>query len=159
MKKIASTTIRLIGVNGEQVGVFNTSVALRMAYDANLDIIVVNDKVNPPVARMMDSGKMKYDREKKARKAKRNGSSKPKELRFGIGIEDNDINTKIRKIESILSKGTKVQITVVMKGREQSRPETAFDLLRRITSLVGNADASAPKRNGRNVVSMLTPKK
>lgn len=159
MKKIASTTIRLIGVNGEQVGVFNTSVALRMAHDANLDIIVVNDKVNPPVARMMDSGKMKYDREKKAKKAKRNGPSKPKELRFGIGIEDNDINTKIRRIESILSKGTKVQITVVMKGREQSRPETAFDLLRRITSLVGNADASAPKRHGRNVVSMLTPKK
>lgn len=158
-KEITSKTVRLISVNGDQVGVFATSVAVRMAKEANLDIILVNDKVNPPIVKMMDAGKAKYEQEKKNKKNKKNAAARSKEVRFNLGIDDNDINTKIRKISSFLGKGTKVQITVMMKGREQSRPESAFELMRKILGIIDGAESTPPKRSGRNVMSMLTPKK
>ena len=154
--EIRVSQVRLIGPNGEQVGVIATSVALNLAKEANLDLVEVAPNAKPPVAKLIDYGKYKYNEKIKAREARRNQSTAEiKEIRFRLKIDDHDFEVK-----RFLNGGDKVKVTIMLRGREQSRPIGGVELLQRLASEVeeyGTVEF-APKQEGRNIIMTLAPK-
>ena len=152
--------IRLIGMNGEQVGVVDVDSALRMAEDVGLDLVEISPDANPPVCKIMDFGKYKYEIAQKAREARQNQTHiVVKEIRLGLKIENHDYETKRNQVEKFLLGGDKVKVTVQFKGREQTRPEMGFRLLQRLAediAAVGFVEFS-PKREGRSMTMVLGP--
>ena len=121
--EIRVSQVRLIGPNGEQVGVIATSVALNLAKEANLDLVEVAPNAKPPVAKLIDYGKYKYNEKIKAREARRNQSTAEiKEIRFRLKIDDHDLRVKKGHVVRFLNGGDKVKVTIMLRGREQSRP-------------------------------------
>ena len=124
--EIRVSQVRLIGPNGEQVGVIATSVALNLAKEANLDLVEVAPNAKPPVAKLIDYGKFKYNEKIKAREARRNQSTAEiKEIRFRLKIDDHDFEVKKGHVVRFLNGGDKVKVTIMLRGREQSRPSAA----------------------------------
>ena len=122
--QIRVSQIRVIGMSGEQVGVIDTDTALRMADEVGLDLVEISPDANPPVCKIMDFGKYKYEIAQKAREARQNQTHiVVKEIRMGLKIENHDYETKRNHIEKFLLGGDKVKVTVQFKGREQTRPE------------------------------------
>jgi len=120
--EIRVSQVRLIGPNGEQVGVIATSVALNLAKEANLDLVEVAPNAKPPVAKLIDYGKFKYNEKIKAREARRNQSTAEiKEIRFRLKIDDHDFEVKKGHVVRFLNGGDKVKVTIMLRGREQSR--------------------------------------
>ena len=158
--EIRVSQVRLIGPNGEQVGVIATSVALNLAKEANLDLVEVAPNAKPPVAKLIDYGKYKYNEKIKAREARRNQSTAEiKEIRFRLKIDDHDFEVKKGHVVRSLNGGDKVKVTIMFRGREQSRPELGFRLLQRLGADVadyGFVETSA-KQDGRNMTMVLAP--
>ncbi len=122
--EIRVSQVRLIGPNGEQVGVIATSVALNLAKEANLDLVEVAPNAKPPVAKLIDYGKFKYNEKVKQREARRNQSTAEiKEIRFRLKIDDHDFEVKKGHVERFLNGGDKVKVTIMLRGREQSTAE------------------------------------
>ena len=135
--EIRVSQVRLIGPNGEQVGVIATSVALNLAKEANLDLVEVAPNAKPPVAKLIDYGKYKYNEKIKAREARRNQSTAEiKEIRFRLKIDDHDFEVKKGHVVRFLNGGDKVKVTIMLRGREQSRPIGGVELLQRLASEV-----------------------
>lgn len=152
--------VRLVGPSGEQVGVVRVEDALRLAEEANLDLVEVAPNAKPPVAKLMDYGKYKYEQAQKARDARRNQSNAQlKELRIGLKIDDNDYNTKMRNVMKFLDAGDKVKIQLRFRGREQSRPEQGLKLMQRMAedAAENGVVESAPRVDGRSMVMVLAP--
>ena len=153
--------MRLIGPNGEQVGVIATTVALNLAKEASLDLVEVAPNAKPPVAKLIDYGKFKYSEKIKAREARRNQSAAEiKEIRFRLKIDDHDFEVKKGHVVRFLGGGDKVKVTIMLRGREQSRPIGGVELLQRLADDVqeyGSVE-SAPKQEGRNIIMTLAPK-
>ena len=127
--EIRVSQVRLIGPNGEQVGVIATSVALNLAKEANLDLVEVAPNAKPPVAKLIDYGKYKYNEKIKAREARRNQSTAEiKEIRFRLKIDDHDFEVKKGHVVRFLNGGDKVKVTIMLRGREQSRPIGGVEL-------------------------------
>ena len=159
--EIRVSQVRLIGPNGEQVGVIATSVALNLAKEANLDLVEVAPNAKPPVAKLIDYGKYKYNEKIKAREARRNQSTAEiKELRFRLKIDDHDFEVKQGHVVRFLNGGDKVKVTIMLRGREQSRPIGGVELLQRLASEVEDYGTVefAPKQEGRNIIMTLAPK-
>ncbi|MEK0306808.1 translation initiation factor IF-3 [Bifidobacterium favimelis] len=159
--EIRVSQVRLIGPNGEQVGIIATSVALNLAKEANLDLVEVAPKAKPPVAKLIDYGKFKYNEKIKAREARRNQStSEIKEIRFRLKIDDHDFEVKKGHVQRFLSAGDKVKVTIMLRGREQSRPIGGVELLRQLAEDVSDLGTVefAPKQEGRNIIMTLAPK-
>ena len=156
--EIRVSQVRLIGPNGEQVGVIATSVALNLAKEANLDLVEVAPNAKPPVAKLIDYGKYKYNEKIKAREARRNQSTaEVKEIRFRLKIDDHDFEVKKGHVVRFLNGGDKVKVTIMLRGREQSRPIGGVELLQRLASEVeeyGTVEF-APKQEGRNMIMAL----
>ena len=153
--------MRLIGPNGEQVGVIATTVALNLAKEANLDLVEVAPNAKPPVAKLIDYGKFKYNEKIKAREARRNQSTaEVKEIRFRLKIDDHDFDVKKGHVVRFLSGGDKVKVTIMLRGREQSRPIGGVELLRRLANDVAEYGTIEfqPKQEGRNIIMTLAPK-
>ena len=152
--------VRLVGPNGEQVGVVRTGDALKLAYEADLDLVEVAPRAKPPVAKIMDYGKFKYEQAQKAREARKNQQQTVvKEQKFRPKIDDHDYETKKNNVVRFLEKGSKVKVTIMFRGREQSRPELGFRLLERLAADVeeyGTVE-SRPKQDGRNMTMVLGP--
>ena len=152
--------VRLVGPNGEQVGVVRTGDALKLAYEADLDLVEVAPRAKPPVAKIMDYGKFKYEQAQKAREARKNQQQTVvKEQKFRPKIDDHDYETKKNNGVRFLEKGSKVKVTIMFRGREQSRPELGFRLLERLAADVeeyGTVE-SRPKQDGRNMTMVLGP--
>lgn len=158
--QIRVSQIRLIGMSGEQVGVVDTDTALRMAEEVGLDLVEISPDANPPVCKIMDFGKYKYEIAQKAREARQNQTHiVVKEIRMGLKIENHDYETKRNHIEKFLLGGDKVKVTVQFKGREQTRPEMGFRLLQRLAEDVATAGfvEFAPRREGRSMTMVLGP--
>lgn len=155
--------VRLIAADGSQVGFIPMGTAVSMARAAGLDAVVVNADAKPPVVRLMDDGKRKYEDEKRRRKAKRNASGGFKEIRFTVDIGDHDVATKTRRIDCFLDKGMVVQLVMVMRGRTKSRPQIASDRLRSIADgIISEHDGctlSPQSRNGNRIACSITPSK
>lgn len=152
----------MIGAGGEQVGVVAIDVALRLADEAGFDLVEIAPDAQPPVCKIMDFGKYKYEIAQKAREARQNQTHiVVKEIRMGLKIENHDYETKKNHIEKFLLGGDKVKVTVQFKGREQTRPEIGFRLLQRLAEDVAGTGfvEFAPKREGRSMTMVLGPLK
>lgn len=152
--------VRLVGAAGEQVGIVGIEEALRMAMDADLDLVEVAPEAKPPVCKIMDYGKFKYEAAVKAREARKNQvNTVIKEMKLRPKIDQHDYVTKKGHIERFLSQGDKVKITIMFRGREQSRPELGYKLLQKLATDIGEAAVieSSPLQDGRNMTMVLAP--
>ena len=160
--RIRVPEVRLVGPNGEQVGIVRVEDALRLAAEADLDLVEVAPMAKPPVAKLMDFGKYKYEAAMKAREARKNQvNTVIKEIKLRPKIDPHDYGTKKGHVVRFLKGGDKVKVTIMFRGREQSRPELGFRLLQRLAEDVlelGTVE-SAPKQDGRNMVMVLAPTK
>ena len=151
-----------MGPGGEQDGVVRVEDALRLAEEAGLDLVEVAPDAKPPVAKLMDYGKFKYEAAQKARDARRNqANTQLKEIRFRLKIDDHDFGVKKGHVERFLSQGDKVKVMIMFRGREQSRPEAGVRLLQRLAEEVGELATveSMPRQDGRNMTMVLAPTK
>ena len=154
--------MRLVGPNGEQVGIVRVEDALRLAAEADLDLVEVAPMARPPVAKLMDFGKFKYEAAMKAREARKNQvNTVIKEIKLRPKIDPHDYGTKKGHVERFLKAGDKVKVTIMFRGREQSRPELGYRLLQRLAEDVGELAfvESSPKQDGRNMIMVLGPTK
>ena len=158
--RIRVPEVRLVGPNGEQVGIVAIDAALRLAQEADLDLVEVAPTARPPVCKLMDYGKFKYESAVKAREARKNQAHTIiKEMKLRPKIDPHDYETKKGHVERFLKAGDKVKITIMFRGREQSRPELGFRLLQRLANDVSELGfvESAPKQDGRNMIMVLGP--
>lgn len=154
--------VRVIGQNGEQVGVVAIGKALILAQNAGLDLVEVAPEARPPVCKLMDFGKYKYEAAQKARDARRNqASTQLKEIRMGLKIDQHDYEVKLGHIRRFLDGGDKVKIMVRFRGREQSRPEMGMKLMERMIEDIAEDGTveSAPRQDGRNMIMVIAPVK
>lgn len=150
----------MVGPAGEQVGIVRIEDALRLAQEADLDLVEVAPNSRPPVCKLMDFGKFKYEAALKAREARRNQSNVViKEMKLRPKIDQHDYGTKKGHIERFLKAGDKVKVTIMFRGREQSRPELGFRLLQKLAEDVAELGIveSSPKQDGRNMVMVIAP--
>jgi translation initiation factor IF-3 len=161
-EKIRADSVRLIGPDGEQVGIIALRDALTYADRLNLDLVEVAPMANPPVCKVMDYGKYRYEQEQKAKEArKRQTTISIKEIKLRPKIDDHDFGIKKAHVERFLQKGDKVKLTIMFRGRELVHPHLGERLLRRMAEDVielGDVE-SQPNLDGRNMVMMLAPKK
>ncbi|MBV7363815.1 translation initiation factor IF-3 [Actinomycetaceae bacterium TAE3-ERU4] len=159
-ERIRVPEVRLVGPGGEQVGVVRVEDALRLAQEADLDLVEVAPDARPPVAKLMDYGKFKYEMAQKERAARRNqANTQMKEIQFRLKIDDHDFETKRGHVIRFLDGGDKVKIVILFRGREQSRPEMGVKLLERLAESVseyGSVEAR-PRLDGRRMNMVLAP--
>ncbi|WP_088891608.1 translation initiation factor IF-3 [Leptolyngbya ohadii] len=161
-ERIRFPKIRVIDSDGGQLGIMVPRDALRLAEEKELDLVLVSDKADPPVCRIMDYGKFKFEQEKKAREArKKQHTSDVKEVKMRYKIEDHDYQVRVNQAEKFLKAGDKVKATIMFRGREIQHSDLAEELLKRMAKdLDGVAEVQqAPKREGRNMMMMLSPKR
>ncbi len=161
-ERIRVPEVRLVGPNGEQVGIVRVEDALRLAQEADLDLVEVAPDARPPVCKLMDYGKFKYEADMKAREARRNQANTVlKEIRFRLKIDPHDYGTKKGHVERFLKVGDKVKVMIMFRGREQSRPEMGLRLLQRLADDVAELGfvESSPRQDGRNMIMVLGPNK
>ncbi|HET7398487.1 MAG TPA: translation initiation factor IF-3 [Intrasporangium sp.] len=159
-ERIRVPEVRLVGPNGEQVGIVRVEDALRLAEEANLDLVEVAPMAKPPVAKLMDFGKFKYEAAMKAREARKNQvNTVIKEIKLRPKIDPHDYGTKKGHVERFLKAGDKVKVTIMFRGREQSRPELGRRLLERLATDISELGyvESAPKQDGRNMIMVIGP--
>jgi translation initiation factor IF-3 len=152
--------VRLVGAAGEQIGIVGIEDALRLAMEADLDLVEVAPEAKPPVCKIMDYGKFKYEAAVKAREARKNQvNTVIKEMKLRPKIDQHDYETKKGHIERFLSQGDKVKITIMFRGREQSRPELGYKLLQKLATDIGESAIieSSPLQDGRNMTMVLGP--
>ena len=158
--RIRVPQVRLIGYDGAQVGIVDTDAALRLADEVGLDLVEISPDANPPVCKVMDFGKYKYELAQKAREARQNQTQiVVKEMRLGLKIEAHDYETKRNHIEKFLKGGDKVKVTVQFRGREQTRPEMGYKMLMKLAEELAEVAVVefAPKKEGRSMTMVLGP--
>lgn len=161
-ERIQFAEIRLIDVEGEQVGVLSASEALESAKKIGLDLVLISDKSNPPVCRIVDYGKYKFNQEKRAKEAKKKQhNSHLKEVKMRYKIEEHDYKVRLNQALRFLHAGDKVKATITFRGREIQHANLAIELLKKMAKdLESNAELQqAPSRDGKNMVMILTPKR
>jgi translation initiation factor IF-3 len=161
-ERIRVPEVRLVGPNGEQVGIVRIEDALRLAQEADLDLVEVAPQARPPVAKLMDFGKFKYESAQKARESRRNQQQTViKEQKLRPKIDPHDYETKKGHVVRFLNAGNKVKVTIMFRGREQSRPELGYRLLQKLADEVAEIGVveSSPKQDGRNMIMVLAPLK
>lgn len=160
-EQIRDKEVRLIGADGEQIGIVAGKEALRMAAEKSLDLVKIAPQAKPPVCKIMDYGKYKFDAAKKEKEArKKQKTISVKEVRLSANIEKHDFETKIRNAVKFLKSGDKVKISVVFRGREMMHTHRGTELLEQAMVLVeevGVAEAK-PKLEGRAMVIVVAPK-
>ncbi|MCA3211219.1 MAG: translation initiation factor IF-3 [Burkholderiales bacterium] len=161
-REIGALDVRVIGKDGEALGVMRTIEALRLAEEADVDLVEIAPTAQPPVVRLMDYGKFKYQEQKKAHEAKlKQKIIEVKEIKFRPATDDHDYATKVRKLREFLDEGDKAKVTLRFRGREMAHQELGLKLLERVR---GDLDELAqveqmPRLEGRQMVMMLAPKK
>lgn len=147
-----------MGASGEQLGVMKLSDALRRAQSVGMDLVEVAPTANPPVCKIVDFGKYRYDLSKQE-KDKRNSGTKLKEIKFRVNIDDHDYETKMRHAEAFLDKGNKVRAQLQFRGREMAHQEFGMQLMHRVRDdLSGMSQVEMePKLAGRNITMTLSP--
>ena len=161
-ERIRSPQVRLVGADGEQIGVVASTEALRMARELDLDLVEVAPQANPPVCRIMDYGKFKYERDIRQKEArKKQARTELKEIKFRPKIDAHDYGTKKGHVERFLRGGHKVKVTIMFRGREMTHTELGRKILDRLVGDLGemvNVE-SMPKQEGRNMIMVISPNK
>jgi translation initiation factor IF-3 len=161
-ERIRVPEVRLVGPAGEQIGIVTINDALRLAQEADLDLVEVAPTARPPVCKLMDFGKFKYESALKARESRKNQTQTViKEIKLRPKIDPHDYGTKKGHVERFLRQGDKVKVTIMFRGREQSRPELGYKLLQRLAGDVEELGfvESQPKQDGRNMIMVIGPHK
>jgi len=154
--------VRLIGADGQQIGIKPLPEALAMAREQELDLVEVADKASPPVCRIMDYGKYKYNEAQKAKESRRKASNVVvKEMKYRPKIGSGDFDTKTKKVERFLGEGHKVKVTIMFRGREVYHPELGRKILDGVAEAVAHVGRVEiyPKLDGRNMTMVLAPDK
>jgi translation initiation factor IF-3 len=159
-ERIRAREVRVIGPDGEQLGVMSVRDALLRAQEAALDLVEVSPTAQPPVARIMDYGKYKYEMSKKSRGSHHRGGDL-KGMRFSPKIGEHDFLTKVKRVQEFLKQGNKVRVSVWFRGREMAYPQMGHKLLQRVVEMVSDVGVveRPPLFEGRNMIMILTPKK
>ena len=163
-EQIKASHVLVIGPNGEQVGVKSLKDALTLASYANLDLVLMNGNSNPPVCKVMDYNKYRYEKnkkEKEALKRQKANASETKEFRLSSVIDVGDFETKVKQVTKYLQKGDKIKVTIRFKGRQMAHTELGQDVMNRFAERLQDlADVSEkPNLDGRTMTMLLTPKK
>lgn len=157
-----SKTVRVIGDDGEQLGLLRLSDALDSAYDKGYDLVLISPKAEPPVCRIMDYGKFRFERDKKEKEArKKQQTMEVKEIQLTCRIDTNDFNTKVNHALKFLGAGNKVKVIVKFRGRQMAHTDIGRELLEKFRTAceeIGAMD-KAPVLEGRNMTMFLTPQK
>ncbi|MBM3611621.1 MAG: translation initiation factor IF-3 [Alphaproteobacteria bacterium] len=160
-ERIRCPEIRLIGADGANVGVVSPSRGLEMALAAGLDLVEISPNAEPPVCKIMDFGKYKYEQQKREAEARRNQKIiEIKEIKFRPGTDTHDYDVKMRSVIRFLEEGDKVKVTLRFRGREMAHQELGVELLNRVaadTAQIGKIE-SMPRLEGRQMVMMIAPK-
>ena len=154
--------MRLIAPDGEQLGIRALPEALAIAKQLDLDLVEVADKANPPVCRIMDYGKYKYEAAQRAKESRKKASNiSVKEMKYRPKIGTGDFDTKTRKVEEFLGEGHKVKVTIMFRGREVAHPELGMRILNKVAEIIGSAAKieATPRLDGRNMTMVLAPEK
>lgn len=159
---IKNTKIRLIGSSGSQLGIYSSQEALRLAKVEGLDLVMVSDRSDPPVCRIIDYGKYKFTQEKKAKEArKKQHTANTKEVKMRYKIEEHDYQVRINQALRFLKSGDKVKATVMFKGREIQHTNLAIELLNRMAKDLKDLSdiQQTPSKDGKQFIMILSPKK
>ena len=158
--RINSPEVQVIGSTGENLGIINTNKAISMAKEEGLDLIEIAPNAKPPVCKIIDMGKYKYDAQKKANKAKKKQKKiELKEIKLRPVTETHDYNFKLKNAQKFLSKGDKVKFTIRFKGRELQHSNLGYDLMNKIQEdikLVGKVEMN-PKFDGKQMIMVIQP--
>ena len=152
--------VNLIGPQGQNLGVRETEIARALAREMGLDLVEVNPNARPPVVKMADYSKIRYEEQQKAKQARRTAKAgELKEIKFRLSTDDHDLDMKLGQAEKFLSKGNKVKLTVQMRGRERGRSSSAVEALNKIAErLSGKAKViQSPTAEGRLATMVLAP--
>lgn len=161
-EQIRDKEVRVISDSGEQLGVMPTKEAQILANGKNLDLVQISPNANPPVCKIMDYGKYKYEQSRKEKEARKNQKTiTVKEVRLRPGIEENDLNTKANNAKKFLKKGDKVKVELRFRGRELGHKDIGKQVMLKFIEIVKEfgEPASAPKFEGNNMVVIIDPKK
>nr|YP_010198754.1 translation initiation factor 3 [Gracilaria tikvahiae]UAD87987.1 translation initiation factor 3 [Gracilaria tikvahiae]UAD88190.1 translation initiation factor 3 [Gracilaria tikvahiae] len=160
--QIKYSQVRLIDVSGSQLGIYSSSEALNMAFNAGLDLVLISEKSNPPVCRIIDYGKYKFTQEKKAKEAKKKQHNVTiKEVKMRYKIDIHDYNVRINQALRFLQAGDKVKANVIFRGREIQHVKLAIELLDKMAKDLSHiAEIQQPAaKDGKNMIMILSPKK
>ena len=161
-EQIRDREIRLIGVNGEQLGIMSAKEAMKKAEEAELDLVKIAPTAKPPVCKIIDYGKYRYELARKEKEAKKKQKVvEVKEIRMSPNIESNDLNTKMNATKKFLEKGNKVKITLRFRGREMAHMQSSRHILDDFAKNLADVAVieKAPKVEGRSISMVLTEKK
>lgn len=160
-EKIRSSEVRLIDDEGVNHGIVSTNDALKMAYAKDLDLVVMNATQAPPVAKIMNYGKFRYEQEKKAKEAKKKQHTvEVKEVKIRYKIDTHDYQVRIKNIQKFIAQGNKVKIAIMLRGREMQHTDLAFELAQRFIDDLADSPLTVEKKpqlEGRNVTLYLSP--
>ena len=160
--RIETPEVRLVGEDGEMIGVVRLREALERAREAGLDLVEVSPTAKPPVCKILDYGKFKYEAQKRANAArKKQRVIEVKEIKMRPGIDDNDYNIKMKKVRTFLEEGDKVKVTMRFRGRELSHQNLAMNILTKVKDEVSDLGKveQFPKMEGRQMVMVMAPLK
>ncbi len=161
-ENISAREVRLIGADGEQIGIVSIDEALRIADEAKLDLVEISADAQPPVCRVMDYGKSIFEKKKQIAAAKKNQKQvQVKEIKFRPGTEEGDYQVKLRNLVRFLSDGDRAKVSLRFRGREMAHQELGMDLLKRVEGdlLEYGSVEQHPKMEGRQLIMVIAPKK
>ena len=159
--EIREPEVRLISENGEQLGIMSGEEALRIAEERDMDLVLISPQAKPPVCRIMDYGKFRFEQTKKEKEARKNQHTiEVKEIRMSPGIGDNDFNTKLKNGQKFLAEGNRLKVTVRFRGREMAHTNIGEQLLTNFAAQCSDLATmdKNPKLEGRNMSIFLSPK-
>ena len=159
-EQITHPEIRVIGENGEQLGIMTPAEAMRIADEAGLDLVNISPKANPPVCKIADYGKLRYEQEKRKKEAKKNQKViSIKEMRLSATIDIHDMEVKAKNVAKFLAGGDKVKVSIRFRGRQLSHTEQGLNIMNAFLEMLDNASVEkAAKMEGRNMFMILAPK-
>ena len=158
-EEIRDKEVRVIGADGSQMGIMSAEQALKLAEEANLDLVKIAPTAVPPVCRVMDYGKYRFEQQKKEKENKKNQKVvETKEVRLSINIDTNDFNTKVNQANKFLKSGDKVKVSIRFRGREMAHSKLGLDVMERFgEAIVGGTIEKPAKLEGRNMLMFIAP--
>ena len=159
-EQIVLPEVRLIGANNEQLGLMSSAQALEIAKQNDLDLVLIAPEAKPPVCRIMDYGKYRFDELKKLKDQKKNQKvQKIQEMRLSMTISDHDLDYKAKQVCKFLAEGSKVKVSILMRGRIQVRPQLGIDIMNKFADMCKDAGVidKPAQINGRNIFMFLAP--
>lgn len=159
-EQIRDKEVRLIGTDGAQLGIMPIEDALRMAEQAELDLVNISPKAVPPVCKIMDYGKYRYEQDKRQKEAKKNQKiTLLKEMRLSATIDVHDMEVKAKNVAKFLTSGDKVKVSIRFRGRQLSHTDKGLEVMNAFCAMLDNANVEKPaKMEGRNMFMILAPK-